>query len=153
MMLITISSCQFDNKEKEQHTTGDSETYEGKIWTYDCMQDSIFYNSHRYTDKINQDFLINLLNTKFENKVHIEFTKLSGDTVYINIPDSNYLTQQMGTCGAQEFMMSTTFTLTELEGIRFVNFDFEFGDHAMPGTYSRAYYRDMIHRNKQLNTH
>jgi hypothetical protein len=59
------------------------------------------------------------------------------------------ITQQMGTSGADDYMTTTTFTLTELKGIKYVNFDFEEGDHAVPGTYSRQYYID---RNKN-STH
>ena len=55
---------------------------------------------------------------------------------------------QRGTTGADDYMSTTTFTLTELKNIKYVNYDFEEGDHAMPGTYSRQYYID---RNKSNN--
>ncbi len=55
----------------------------------------------------------------------------------------------MGTTGADDYMSTTTFTLTELRGIKYVNFAFEEGDHAVPGTYSRKYYID---RNKRNDT-
>jgi hypothetical protein len=70
-------------------------------------------------------------------KVQVEFLKTSDDTAYIAIPDSEVLTQQMGTAGAESFMMSTTYSFTELKGIKYVSFDFEEGDHAIPGVYSR----------------
>ena len=53
-----------------------------------------------------------------------------------------YTSQQMGTTGADEYMSVITFTLTELKGVRYVNLDFEEGDHASPGTYNRQYYID-----------
>ena len=59
------------------------------------------------------------------------------DTVFIYIPDSGVLTQQMGSAGAEQFMVSTTYSFTELIGITYVSFEFEFGDHANPGVYDR----------------
>jgi hypothetical protein len=35
------------------------------------------------------------------------------------------------------FLAEATFALTEIEGIKAVNFNFQEGDHAAPGTYTR----------------
>jgi hypothetical protein len=72
-----------------------------------------------------------------DGKVKLDLVRASQDTVYIKIDDSSYLTQQMGTLGAKAFMSVTTYTLTEKPDIKYVTFDFEEGDHAAPGTYSR----------------
>ncbi len=34
-------------------------------------------------------------------------------------------------------MISTTFSFTELKGIKFVSFNFEEGDHGVSGVYNR----------------
>jgi hypothetical protein len=34
-------------------------------------------------------------------------------------------------------MASTTYNLTELKGIKYVNYNMQAGDHVSPGTYSR----------------
>ena len=60
-----------------------------------------------------------------------------GDTLYVEVSNGSYLTQQMGTTGAQEFLMAATYTLTELEEVGYVKLIFEEGDHAQPGVYSR----------------
>jgi hypothetical protein len=70
-------------------------------------------------------------------EVQVKYLKTVNDTVFISIPKSIVLTQQMGTQGAMEFMITTTFTFTELKGIHQVSFDFEEGDHAVPGVYNR----------------
>jgi hypothetical protein len=70
-------------------------------------------------------------------RVQIKFLKTSNDTAFISIPESEVLTQQMGTAGAESFMVSTVYSLTEIKGIKFVSFDFEMGDHASPGVYNR----------------
>ncbi len=121
------------------------------IWTYDCMLDTIIQERPVGKDTLTADKLINIVNTKYKDKVQLDLVNISNDTIYVKIGNSEYLTQQMGTSGADEYMISTTFTLTELTRIHFVNFDFEYGDHASPGTYYRKYYWDWINKNKELN--
>jgi hypothetical protein len=43
----------------------------------------------------------------------------------------------MGSAGAAEFLATATLTLTEYDNDKFVDFNFETGDHANPGMYSR----------------
>lgn len=62
---------------------------------------------------------------------------IKGEVVDVEVINDEHLTQRMGSTGAEEFLASTTFTLTEYDKIKFVNFIFEGGDHAQPGIYSR----------------
>jgi spore germination protein GerM len=80
--------------------------------------------------------------TNFTSKVRLVFIKSSGDTAYLKIPDATYLTQQMGSTGPRLFLSGLVYTLTSLPGINYVNLDFEEGDHAAPGTYSRESFKD-----------
>jgi hypothetical protein len=70
-------------------------------------------------------------------RVQIKYLGTSNDTAFISIPDSEILTQQMGSAGAESFMVSTVYSFTEINGIKYVSFDFEIGDHANPGVYDR----------------
>ncbi len=70
-------------------------------------------------------------------EVQAIYQKTSGDTIFVTIPDSEYLTQRMGSSGPASYITLVTYSLTELPGIRKVNFKFEEGDHATPGTYTR----------------
>ncbi|MDO8951775.1 MAG: hypothetical protein Q7U86_04065 [Draconibacterium sp.] len=70
-------------------------------------------------------------------RVQIKYIGMSNDTAFISIPESEVLTQQMGSAGAESFMVSTVYSFTEIKGIKYVSFDFEFGDHASPGVYNR----------------
>ncbi|HMR91977.1 MAG TPA: hypothetical protein PKC69_06670 [Chitinophagaceae bacterium] len=76
--------------------------------------------------------------------IQMVYEKVSGDTVFVKIPNSQYLTQQMGSSGPPGYFALATYSLTELKGIRYVRFDFEEGDHAMPGTFSRDNFRSFI---------
>jgi len=72
----------------------------------------------------------------------LELLKIEGDIAFVRVPDAEYLTQRMGTTGAEYFMALVTISLTSLSGIEHVNFSFKEGDHAIPGAYSRVDFID-----------
>ncbi|MEO6610869.1 MAG: GerMN domain-containing protein [Chitinophagaceae bacterium] len=99
------------------------------------------------TDSTQPANVVRLINkssieTGFAAKVRLDFIKTSGDTIYLKIDDATYLTQQMGSTGPRLFLSGVVYTLTGLTGINYVNIDFEEGDHAGPGTYSRESFKD-----------
>ena len=104
------------------------------IWVYDEEKEVFVRNRTFNPDTLTPQKLLDIINT---DKIHTDFVKISGDTIFIAIKESTYLTQQIGTTGAYDFMGTATYTLTELKGIHCVNFNFEEGDHAHPGTYGR----------------
>jgi hypothetical protein len=67
----------------------------------------------------------------------VKLVKIEHSTAFIEVINAGYLTQRMGSSGAQAYLASVTFTLTENPRIKKVKFIFEEGDHAMPGVYSR----------------
>ncbi len=121
------------------------------IWIYDSMLDTIVQVSAVNQDTLTSQNIIQRINAKHQNKVKLDFLKTSHDTVFVSIENSTFLTQQMGSTGSQEFLISATFNLTEMRKINYVNFDFEEGDHAVPGTYCREQFLDWISGNKRLN--
>ncbi|HNR16255.1 MAG TPA: hypothetical protein PKG90_06295 [Chitinophagaceae bacterium] len=72
-----------------------------------------------------------------DSNIQLEYVKTSGDTVFLKILDAEYLTQRMGSSGPTMYLAGVVYNFTEIPGIKYVNFDFEEGDHAQPGTYSR----------------
>jgi hypothetical protein len=115
------------------------------LWTtvYDTTTGDFKLHQQRQVknDTLKAENLISDINDAWEN-VKLVFTKISNDTIYVGIPDSDFLTQSMGSFGAASYFASTTFILTELPGIRFVNYDFPEGDHAFPGTKDRDDFKD-----------
>ena len=113
------------------------------ITVYDSVKNDFVLKQQRQVnpDNLTPQALIADINASWEN-IKLEFRKVSNDTLYVAIPQSDYLTQQMGSSGSSEYMASTTFNLTELKGIRFVNYDFEEGDHLSPGTFNRENFKD-----------
>lgn len=74
-------------------------------------------------------------------EIDLQVNKVSNDTLYLRIIDAQYLTQQMGSSGAQMYLLEATYAYTELPDINSVNFGFEEGDHAIPGTYTRESFK------------
>jgi hypothetical protein len=60
------------------------------------------------------------------------------DTLVVKLIHSEIYTQQMGTHGANEYMLSMIYSLTDHYGFNFVDVRFEEGDHGgQPGVFSR----------------
>src|SRR5687768_1266620 len=91
-------------------------------------------------DSLTATSVVNYLNTQNPN-ARLEYLRTSNDTIYVRIPDAMYLTQQMGSTGPSMFFATAVYNLTEIPGITHVNFDFEEGDHASPGTLNRESFR------------
>jgi hypothetical protein len=68
--------------------------------------------------------------------------KLEQRTAFIEVANDQYLTQSMGSSGAQAWLAGVTYTLTEHPNIKAVNFSFTAGDHALPGVYMRESFKD-----------
>jgi Sporulation and spore germination len=92
-------------------------------------------------DSLSTASIIDYIN-RSDSSIHLDIVKTSNDTVYLKIPDATYLTQRMGSTGSEMYLASVVYNLTELPGIRFINFDFEEGDHAQPGILSRNSFND-----------
>jgi hypothetical protein len=67
----------------------------------------------------------------------VRLQKIEHRTADVEIVNDQYLTENMGSEGAQDYLAEVTFTLTENPDIAAVNFIFNAGDHAMPGLYTR----------------
>ena len=92
-------------------------------------------------DSLTTVAVIGFLN-KTNPNIQLSFINQSNDTVFIKIPDAEHLTQRMGSTGPTMYFANAVYNLTEIPGVRYVNFDFEEGDHASPATYNRESFKD-----------
>jgi len=93
-------------------------------------------------DTLSSARLVHLLNENFPD-IRLDFVKVSHDTIYVKIPDSKRLTQELGDTGADDYLAATTYTLTESKNIKFVNIAMKAGDHAEPGVYTREDFKEL----------
>lgn len=87
------------------------------------------------TVHLQEDSVIAVINQKFDHTT-LQKVRKSNDTLYLQIPDPQYFSNQMGSMGAGNYMATVVLNLTTVPGIKFLNFDFEEGSHASPGVYS-----------------
>jgi hypothetical protein len=105
----------------------------------------VWKSAFDYTKKHNQQFNSNILNAdslikglnELNEKIVLEKIKISGDTIYTIIKDSKYLTDGIGTTGAEVYLADVVLNLTEVPGIKYVNIDLEEGSHMQPGTWNK----------------
>lgn len=138
----------------------DPQAFENSYWSTD--HDLKLVRTDRNFEKIkNSADVILKLNRRLQKDYHMDpndkyyldppqitYQKLESETLYVKLDNSEYVTQRMGTTGADVFMVIATFTLTEIDGVKNVYFEFEEGDHAHPGKYSRD---DEIFKQFQFN--
>ncbi len=145
LFCFLFTAC--NNKADQPVADGDTANLAPLVYSWQAsLNDSSGKLEVKKSDAIGPDSLsipavIAYLNTTNTN-VQLTFVKTSGDTVYLKIPDAMYLTQQMGSSGPTIYLAQAVYNLTEVPGIRYVNLDFDEGDHASPGTFDRESFKD-----------
>jgi len=151
-LLLAIDACRIKNKkpkkedEKELIQVEETEDFdEGSfkempfyILEYDetIMEEVIKQQQVFPEDNKNIPYALEKLNLIYPD-ILLEFKEQKGDTAYFFIKDAHVLTQQMGSHGAQQYLIDITYTFTSIAGINGVYLDFKEGDHAEPGYYDR----------------
>jgi hypothetical protein len=91
-------------------------------------------------DSVSNENIIKLMNEMYP-EIKVQLDKVSNDTVFVSIPNSTYLTQQTGSSGPESYIAELTYNLTETKNVNYVSLQFKKGDHAQPGTFSRANFK------------
>ncbi|HSN59817.1 MAG TPA: GerMN domain-containing protein, partial [Ferruginibacter sp.] len=145
LCLIWIASFMACNtKEKDQATIKEQEpetdsvvveetklTFnpESKLYVWKSSPDYTKTKNPEFSNTLlNADSLIKGLNELNEN-VLLEKTKISGDTIYTEIKNSQFLTESMGSTGAEMYVADVVLNLTEVPGIKYVNIQLVEGSH------------------------
>lgn len=152
-VLILLNGCMSDSSEtnSEVADTLSTESNEGvgnaNILPYEVNYNeetgrfSIVENPEAETTPLDGKMLTNALKNKYPEIV-LRLGDKRNDTLDVYIDDASYLTQDIGTAGANAYMAEATFAFTSLDSIKTVNFIFETGDHASPGAYQRSDFDD-----------
>ncbi len=149
--ILILLACSFfvacNNKADQPDTEEDSTTISPYTFSWQAtLNDSTGKLELTKQEMIGPDSLspqavVDFLNSSNPN-ISLTLVKTSGDTIFIKIPEPTYLTQQMGSTGPTMYFASAVYNLTEIPGIRFANFDFEEGDHAQPGTFTKESFKE-----------
>lgn len=152
---IVICSCQSDRKEVREKDQEVPEVRTPEVTAEDPRAPKMPYETmvdeqSGQTKLVHSDSLsrltpqqiIEAANIKYP-QVRMTLVKVKRPTVFVRIADASYLTQQMGSAGAEAYMAEVTFSLTSIKGITQVDFNFQEGDHAGPGVYTRENFADL----------
>lgn len=107
------------------------------LLVWDCSAEDhtkkrIFHPSDSITSA---QALVNGVNKTYA-EVKLTFDHISNDTMYVTIPKANWLTDQAGNTGAEQYLAFAALNLLEMKGVNHINFLFEGGAHARPSTYT-----------------
>ena len=106
------------------------------VWDVDVEKKTLKKNPQLSDANINADSVISGLNQQYEN-ILLEKININKETINLKIASSDYLTNQIGSSGAAQYIAQTVLNLTSVPGIRYVHIDFTEGSHAAPGTWSK----------------
>ena len=136
VLFIIISCNSFDRSNSEENVESQDRFTVNSVdnyYVWSVNSDSMIKrkNSLIKPEYYDIDTLIKGLNYKFP-QIQLRKIKLSNDTLYVRIDDAEFLTQRMGTSGPIFYKANVFFNLTSLPKIKYVNLDFDEGDHAYP---------------------
>ena len=104
------------------------------VWDVNVEKKTLKKNPEIVTADI--DSIISGLNNQYEN-ILLERVALKKDTLHLKISNSEYLTNQMGSSGPNQYIAQAVINLVSVPGVKYVHIDFTEGSHAAPGTWSR----------------
>lgn len=143
-LICFLFAC-VSRQEEESVRTPDSETVEEKstepLWDYDVEKDIPVKKEKTESEDRNIQELLQTVNLQYKDKVKLDFVKLGHDTLFLKIENADHFARESGSLGAQAILSTIIFTLTESDSIHYVDLDFEEGDHAAPGTYTRDQFK------------
>jgi hypothetical protein len=111
------------------------------IWKTDLDSKLITKNPDFKNSNFFIDSIIKGLNLKYR-EIPLEKIKLSHDTLYTQIKNSEYLGEQIGSTGAAYYLAEVIINLTSIKGVKYVDMDFAEGSHAIPGVFTRKDFED-----------
>lgn len=138
-IMFIIGSC--NNNDKQAINGADIYAIPDTILAWEINADSmILKRDINIPDSIiTIQRIINGLNLKYP-AVQIVFIKQSDDTVFIAVPDAEYLGEQMGDAGSSQWYADAVINLTSVAGIDFVSFQIDLHSHASSGVIGRNQY-------------
>ena len=139
IIVLSLASCSDDDKMTGEtgYVIGDT------VLAWETNADSMIMkrDSTIPDTAITITRIINGLNGKYP-EVHIDFLRQSNDTAYTQVPDADYLGNQMGSAGALAWFADAVINITSVPGINYVSFKMDMQSHAASAVIGREKYND-----------
>ncbi|MBL0146885.1 MAG: hypothetical protein IPP48_15365 [Chitinophagaceae bacterium] len=111
------------------------------VWDIDFFGKTKTKNTDFKTEQLNTDSLIKALNDLYP-EIQLSKVKMSGDTLFTQIKNSEYLTNNMGSSGTATYIADVVINLTTIKEIKCVIINFKLGSHATPDIWCRDDFAD-----------
>lgn len=155
LTFILISGCRNENTENQDETVDSVTVIESEpvaepeeialpyIVTFDDNTGKLEIEKNREstTYSYTAEQIAVALNKKYP-EITLQVGERKQDTLELRVDDATYLSQGMGSAGANGYLAEATYSFTSLDSVNVVNFLFEPGDHAMPGPYTTKSFDD-----------
>jgi hypothetical protein len=114
--------------------------YPAGIWECDAGAEWIVFK--RKLENPTTDAVIAALNevSRTYNEPGILLLKQDRSDLYLSVGQAEQLTQRMGSAGANCYLGRIVYSLTAIDAVDTIVFDFEEGSHAVPGRYTRNHF-------------
>ncbi|HET6722586.1 MAG TPA: hypothetical protein VFH07_07530 [Chitinophagaceae bacterium] len=138
LLIFLFFSCSNDDKKISENGYAVSDT----LLAWETNADSMIMKRDAAVpdSAITIRRIINGLNEKYP-EIQIDVIKQSGDTIYIAVPDGEYLGNQMGSAGSSAWFADAVINLTSVPGINYVSFKMDMYSHASSGVISQEEYK------------
>jgi hypothetical protein len=152
---MVVLSCQSDRKEARERDQEIPEVRTPEVTAEDPGSPGLPFETeinaetgethlaHKDSTRTTPQQIVEAANIKYP-QIRLILVRVKRPTVFVRIKDAAYLSQQMGSAGAESYLAEVTYSLTSVKGITSVNFDFPAGDHASPGTYTREDFPNLL---------
>lgn len=150
LILLSLSACRNNEKEiaENKNSVKSNVPIPKKVVTipytveYNEQTQKIELKHHAADDlsKSSAEEMIEAVNLKYP-EIQMQLSGKDPGVIHVKINDAAYLSQNIGSMGARIYLAEATYALTEISGIKGVDFMFSEGDHAAPGLYTRASFK------------
>lgn len=108
--------------------------YPAGIWACDDEAKLVLFENTVSPPQLEE--IIFQLNNNYP-RVGASFVKQEDGNVFIKLKNSEELTEKMGISGARCYLKSAVYSITSVDNVTSVTFDFNTGSHASSGNYGR----------------
>lgn len=136
--LVLIVACKCNNEQTKPTAADSTLIIPDTLLVYEV--DTEAKTLKRFTEVPDSAFtarrVVNGLNQKYAN-VQLQLVKLSNDTLFVAVPENEFLGERMGSTGASSWFQDVILNLTSVPGVNYLNIDMQERSHAMPGTFRK----------------
>jgi hypothetical protein len=144
LFLAIAAACNNEASKEETETTGTPATEQqwfatDTVIVWDCnAADKERKKIYTPIDSVPMvEPLLNGINKTY-GEVKLKPDHTSADTLYVSIPEAEWIANRSGNTFADQYFSFAALNLLELKGIKHVSFLFKAGSHAEPHTWSNA---------------